>query len=103
MFSTFRALFSSEDPVIQELLPSSSPNPILVEIAGAPFPQGLKVGDRIQVRDCTLETWEAGTVAEIDDAGGLRVLRDGFESAYYWDEMRPLPTSGELQRETQER
>ena len=49
----------------------------------------IVVGDRVEVRD-RAEAWEAGTVAEVGGAGELRVVKDGYDTAFCWDEWRPL-------------
>ena len=53
---------------------------------------GLRVGDRVEVRDSTdkEDVWKQGVVTEIMMSGRPKVKRDGFQQAFRWDEVRPI-------------
>ena len=53
---------------------------------------GLRVGDRVEVRDSTdkEDVWKKGVVTEIMKSGRPKVKRDGFQQAFRWDEVRPI-------------
>mmetsp|Transcript_1176 Transcript_1176/g.1600 ORF Transcript_1176/g.1600 Transcript_1176/m.1600 type:complete len:282 (-) Transcript_1176:258-1103(-) len=46
---------------------------------------GFAVGARVWVRDAG-EAWAEGTVSEVDSDGIPRVVQDGLDEAFYWDE-----------------
>ena len=48
-----------------------------------------------QVKDNKDESWEAGEVMAVDEVLGPRVRKDGYEGAYFWDNVRPVPTDEE--------
>jgi hypothetical protein len=78
----------------------------------------LEIGDRVEVRDGD-EEWEIGTVKSFDDfdeyddvenicqvegiriRGIPRVKKDGFDTAYTWDEFR-IPIEEEKKEEEEE-
>lgn len=72
---------------------SSSVNSEIEE--GSSFRAKLKLFDRVQVRDTDDEEWADGTVMLIDEYGEIRVLRDGFDEHYVWEQMRSLSTTSD--------
>ena len=70
---------------------STAPDPV-----SPPSSSGLSVGDRVEVRDGD-EEWEAGTVEAMEEGeeGEVpRVKKDGYDSAYTWDEWRRVEAPG---------
>eukprot|EP00614_Pseudopedinella_elastica_P034815 CAMPEP_0172626186 /NCGR_PEP_ID=MMETSP1068-20121228/148518_1 /TAXON_ID=35684 /ORGANISM="Pseudopedinella elastica, Strain CCMP716" /LENGTH=335 /DNA_ID=CAMNT_0013435725 /DNA_START=189 /DNA_END=1196 /DNA_ORIENTATION=- len=58
---------------------------------------GFAVGDRVYVRDNGQALWEEGTVVEAADDDSPRVLGDGLDSAFWWDEVsKDLPPGAQL-------
>jgi len=58
---------------------------------------GLRVGDRVEVRDVAKkgdkeQDWEAGVVAALLESGRQKVKKDGWQVAFKWDEVRAVQT-----------
>ena len=59
--------------------------------------EGLRVGDRVEVRDVAKkgdkeQDWEAGVVAELLESGRPKVKKNGWHEAFKWDEVRAVQT-----------
>ena len=46
------------------------------------------VGEKVEVRDADTEDWGAGVVDSLDSDGAPKVVKDGFDKAYLWNQCR---------------
>ena len=46
------------------------------------------VGDKVEVRDDDMEDWGPGVVDSLDSDGAPKVVKDGFDKAYLWNQCR---------------
>jgi hypothetical protein len=70
---------------------SSAPPSAPTSVSPSPLQTypGIKVGSQVEVRDSGGE-WFQGEVMSMEAFGAPRVKANGFDSAFLWDEVRPL-------------
>jgi len=68
----------------------------------SPLQVQFAVGDQVDVRDDIEESWEPGTVLELDADGSPQVQKEGYDKAYSWEHVRhsPLESNRKLVKET---
>ncbi len=67
---------------------SSSPETSFAESAPS-WPSNLCIGDEVEARDGSGE-WEPGKVAYFNEDGVPMVIKDGYSSAFAWDEVSAI-------------
>ena len=88
--------FSRKPPPPPPPPPLASKPPPLLDI------HSIKIGDSLCVRDKKREKWTPGTVVEMDNELGPKILARGFESPYYYRWIR-TPGCQEYEEEIERR